>query len=217
VTGFSHIVSLGYRCRTTQRLRDHFGCKTAFPFDWWITPLTAAAAVLRDWDAERLYDPRRLRAVHRWTRRAFIEQVDYRVRLQHEFPMDEAGVHVLRGWRDHIEEAKARTVHLMAKFDGLDRPDRKVLFVRELQASEETDLAGIAALRQAALDHTPRAQTSFLLISRTGAEAEGWRALKVDDPVTEPWSGTPEIWDAALGALDYRFERREGWGEFETA
>jgi hypothetical protein len=217
VSSFSHIVSLGYRCRTTQRLREHFGFKTAFPFDWWITPLGGGAAFLRDWDVERLYDPSRLREARRWGRTAYIEHTQYRVRLQHEFPMDEARVHVLKGWRGHIEEAKARTSHLMAKFDLLNRPDRRVLFVRELRKGEEGDLHGVAALRAAVLERAPRADASFLLISRTGMEAEGWRALKIDDPVREPWTGTPAIWDPALAALGHVFERREGWGEVEMA
>ena len=217
MTGFSHIVSLGYRCRTTQRLREHFGFKTAFPFDWWITPLAGGAAFLRDWDVERLYDPARLREARRWGRTAYIEHTGYHVRLQHEFPMDEARVHVLKGWRAHIAEAKARTAHLMAKFEQLDRPDRRVLFVRELKAGEDGDLAGIAALRSAALARAPRAEASFLLISRSGVEAPGWRALRIDDPVKEPWTGTPAIWEAALGPLGYRFERREGWGAAEGA
>ncbi len=216
VTAFSHIVSLGYRCRTTQRLRDHFGFKTAFPFDWWITPAAGGAAFLRDWDIERLYDTAMLREVNRRGRTAFIEHTGYGLRLQHEFPMDE-GLNVLPGWRSHIAEARARTTHLMQKFDQLNRPDRQVLFVRELMPDEQNALAGIAALRQAVLDRAPRAEASFLLISASGVEAEGWRSLRIDDPLKEPWTGTPEIWDAALSSLGYRFERRPGWGQVEAA
>ena len=39
--------------------------------------------------------------------------------------------------------------------------------------------------------------------------------FELDDPVAEPWTGTPAIWNAALGALGYGFERRPGWGEAE--
>ena len=215
MTAFTHIVSLGYRCRTTQRLREHFGFKTAFPFDWWITPLAGGAGFLRDWDVERLYDLSKLSEVRRRGGTAFIEHADYRLRLQHEFPMDES-LSVLPGWRSHIAEAKARTTHLMQKFDHLNRPDRKVLFVRELMADEQADVADIAALRQAVADRTPKAEASFLLISPSGVEAEGWRPLRIDDPLKEPWMGTPAIWDAALATLGYRFERRPGWGEVEA-
>ena len=216
MTAFTHIVSLGHRCRTAQRLRDHFGYKTAFPFDWWITPLAGGTAFLRDWDLERLYDPSQLRRPLRPSGRTpYIEHADYRVRLQHEFPLDGPNGNVLDGWQDHIAQAKERTGHLMEKFDQLNRPDRKVLFVRELRKEEEGDLRGVAALREAALTRVPRAEVSFLLISRIGMEAKGWRALKINDPITEPWTGTPAIWDAALETLGYSFERREGWGEVE--
>ena len=128
--GFTHIVSLGYRCRTTQRLREHYGFKTAFPFDWWITPLQSAVRVLRDWDLQRLYDP--------------------------------------------------------------------------------------AKLREAALAHAPRAEARFLLISPSGAAAEGWTPLAIDDPRAEPWTGTPQIWDAALARLGLRLQRPDNWGEADA-
>ena len=217
MTAFSHIVSLGYRCRTTQRLRDHFGFKTAFPFDWWITPLAGGVGFLRDWDAGRLYDASRLKPHRRWGRILYIEHRDYGLRLQHEFPMDLKHEHVLPGWERHIAEARSRTTHLMQKFDQLNRPDRRVLFVRELMAGERDDLGGVAALRQAVLDRAPLAQAEFLLVSPSGVKAPGWRTLRIEDPVKEPWTGTPAIWDAALATLDCRFERRPGWGGVESA
>ena len=183
MSAFSHIVSLGYRCRTTQRLRDHFGFKTAFPFDWWITPVAGGVNFLRDWDVERLYEPAQLREVRRWGRVRFIEHAGYGLRLQHEFPMDPAQTYVLPGWRDHIAQARSRTAHLIEKFELLNRPDRRVLWVRELMAGEEEAPAMIAALRLAVADRCPAARSSFLLISPPGAEAPGWTALKIDDPL----------------------------------
>jgi hypothetical protein len=212
VTGFTHIVSLGHRCRTTQRLREHYGFKTAFPFDWWITPLQSAVRVLRDWDLERLYDPARLSEVRRWGRTLYVEHADYRIRLQHEFPMDDARRHVLAGWREHLEAAKTRTGHLMAKFDALDRKDRRVLFVRELKAGEERRSRLLSELREAVLAHAPRAESRFLLISPSGAAAEGWIPLQIDDPTVEPWTGAPQIWDAALDGLGFRLQRPADWG-----
>jgi hypothetical protein len=216
VQAFTYIVSLGYRCRTTRRLRDHYGFDTAFPFDWWVTSLEGAISFLRDWDLERLYDPARLRDVRRWGRSMYVEHTDYRIRLQHEFPMDEARQRVLPGWRAHVAEARARTAHLMRKFDALDRADRQVLFVRELRAGEEAQTELIAQLREAVLAHVPRAQSRFLLISRQGVAAEGWTPLAIDDPMTEPWTGTPQIWDAALQSLEFRLERQQS-ASFETA
>ena len=213
MTGFSHIVSLGYRCRTTRRLRDHFGFATAFPFDWWITPLAGGVRVLRDWDLGKLYDPKLLRERREWGRVAYIENTDYGVRLQHEFPMDEAREHVLPGWREHIGAARTRTAHLLEKFDVLNRPDRRVLFVRELKETEQSQLGLVKELRRTVIQRTPRAEASFLLISPRGVDVEGWIPLKIDDPTKEPWTGTPPIWDTALATLDFRVERRAGWGE----
>ncbi len=109
-TAFSHVASLGRRCRTTHRLRRFFGFDTAFPFDWWITPLDGAVRFLRDWDLERLYDPARLRDVRRWGRSRYVEHADYRIRLQHEFPMDEARQRVLPGWRAHAHHRRHAAV-----------------------------------------------------------------------------------------------------------
>jgi hypothetical protein len=216
VDAFTHIVSLGYRCRTTQRLREHYGFKTAFPFDWWITPLQSAVRVLRDWDLQRLYDPAKLREARRWGRTIYVEHADYRIRLQHEFPMDDERRRVLPGWRAHVDAARTRTGHLMAKFDALDRKDRRVLFVRELRAGEEADATTLAQLREAALAHAPRAEARFLLISPSGAAAEGWTPLAIDDPRAEPWTGTPQIWDAALARLGLRLQRPDNWGEADA-
>jgi hypothetical protein len=214
VSSFSHIVSLGHRCRTALRLREHFSFSTAFPFDWWVTPLAGATAVLRDWDVERLYDPARLIERARPNGGArIIEHADYHLMMPHDFPIDGPGGDVVKDWQDHIPRAKARTGHLMEKFDSLNRPDRRVLFVCELKESEAGDHEGIAALRQTALEHTPQAQTSFLLISPSGVRAEGWRSLQIHDPTRDPWTGTPEIWDGAFETLGYSLEGQEGGGE----
>jgi hypothetical protein len=103
----------------------------------------------------------------------------------------------------------------MQKFDALDRKDRRVLFVRELKPDEEGQARLLAELREAALAHAPRAQASFLLISPGGAAADGWIPLRIDDPRAEPWTGTPQIWDAALGGLGFRLERPASWGRSE--
>ncbi len=213
MSAFTHIVSLGYRCRTTRRLRDFFGTSTAFPFDWWITPVEGLVRFLADWDLERLYDPARLAQRRRWGRVICVENRDYGFRLQHDFPMDEPREHVLPGWQAALPEARSRTAHLMAKLDQQDRGDRNILFVREVRPGEEAAPERFAALCAAAQARVPQAQASFLLISETGLEPAGWIPLRIKDPVRRPWSGTPAIWDAALASLDFRFERRPGWGE----
>ena len=39
-------ISLGPACQTAFNLRRFTGIRRAFPFDWWITPLHAAAAAI---------------------------------------------------------------------------------------------------------------------------------------------------------------------------
>ena len=206
MSGYFHIVSLGHRCRTTQRLREHFGFTTAFPFDWWITPIEGLIRFMHDWDADRLYRPDQLFVRHNLFQKAWVENREYGFRLVHEFTRDR--------WRlasgrflEEVPVLKARTAHLMARFDDMGPKQRTVLFVRTLMASEEGDAAACEALRRAVIARVPRARPAFVLISRTGMPAEGWIPLKIDDPSKEPWSGDAPLWDEALSSLGARLHR----------
>jgi hypothetical protein len=204
VTAFTDIVSLGYRCRLAERLRSHYRFDRAYPFDWWITPLRGGADFLREWDASRLYDPELL--VEETGRRgdiAFIRNERYGIKLQHEFPRV-GGAGIAPDWRAHLDQAKARTEHLMARFDGLDDTGRRVLFVRELTPGEMGRPKPLARLREAILQRVPRASLSFLAVTPAPVELEGWQVLAVDDPVPNPWQGDPAVWDPALASLGYR-------------
>jgi len=206
VSGFFHIVSLGYRCRTSHRLREHFGHSTAFPFDWWITPIEGLIRFLDDWDVDRLYRPDQLRVHHKLFQKAWVENREYGFRLVHEFTRNRWRL-ATRQFLDEAPQVKARTAHLMAKFDELDSKRRRVLFVRNVSLREEGDAAGCEALRQAVLRRVPRADPEFLLISNSGMAAEGWIPLKVDDSLKEPWSGDPAAWNTPLSTLGFRLHR----------
>lgn len=205
-TKFTYVVPLGYRCRPTLRLRDFYGHPTAFPFDWWNTPIEGLTRFLRDWDVDRLYDPRRLRVRWRPKDYPYIENTEYRFGLVHEFPR-EFGPMLTGRWRRALPEARARTAHLMEKFDKLAHPNRPALFVRNLAPGEEARPDAATALRQAVLDRLGLEDATFVLISRTGAQAQGWIALKIDDPSTEPWTGDAALWDAALATLGFGLNR----------
>lgn len=41
------IVSLGPNCKTAWNLRDYFSLDTAYPFDWWITPIRTTLEMIR--------------------------------------------------------------------------------------------------------------------------------------------------------------------------
>ena len=206
MSGFFHIVSLGYRCRTSHRLREHFGYWTAFPFDWWITPIEGLTRFIHDWDVDRLYRADQLRVRQMLFQKAWVENREYGFRLVHEFSRDRWTL-TSRQFLREVPQVKARTSYLMSKFDELDSKRRRVLFVRNLSRDEEGDPAACEALRQAVIKRVPRADPEFLLISSTGVSAEGWIPLKIDDPSKEPWSGDAVVWDTALSTLGFRLHR----------
>ena len=202
---FTHVISLGYHCRTTRRLRDYYEFNSSLPFDWWLTPLEGAVRFLEDWDLEALYDPDLLTERRLKGRLANIVNARYGIRLEHEFPRDEADS-VVAGWREHIETAKARTAHLMDKFERMSRTNRRLLVVRELSA-EECDQADLhQALYEAAFRRLRRAKMRFLLISPTGVRAPHWISLKIDDR-TQDWQGDPGLWEDALDSLGFVLNR----------
>ncbi len=199
----THVISLGYHCRTARRLRDHYGFDSSLPFDWWLTPLEGAVRFLNDWDLEVLYDPRLLKERRVKGRLANIINTRYGIRLEHEFPRDETEA-VKPGWRRHIAQAKARTAHLMEKFERMNRTNRRILVVRELAPEEVGQAALQRELFETVCGRLGRARLRFLLISPTGVEAPDWIPLKIDDP-TEDWQGDAALWDAALDGLRFTF------------
>ncbi len=208
MSSYSDVVSLGYRCRTTRRVRDYFRTEEAYPFDWWVSPIKGVIGVLREWDAERLFDPAELIEVRDGERIAYVRHARHGIKFFHDFPADQG--YVNPDWRDHLAGAKARTSHLMSKFEALNRTGRKVLFYRELGFMDKASLECCTTLRRMVRRRMPLAQYSFLLISPEGVEAPGWTSLTLSDPGEDPWSGDPAIWDQALSTLGYSLTATEG-------
>ena len=188
----------------TRRLRAHYGTVTAYPFDWWITPIGGAARFLDDWDVEALYRPARLALDWGWPLKSYVKHRDYGITLAHEFPLD-AREWVKSGWRGLTAAPKSRTTALMKRFSLLSRPSRRVLFVRELAPGEERADA-CAALRTAVLARARPPVAAFVLVSRTGFEADGWISLKIDDR-SAGWAGDPDLWDPALNSLGFQLKK----------
>ncbi len=206
---FTDIVSLGYRCRTTHRLKQHFGFDRAFPFDWWVTPLKGATSFLEDWDVDALYDPDVLHERYDGDHLVYLKHERYGIKLRHEFPNRAGAKSVTPAWRECLDDARARTRHLMDRFERLNQIGRRVLFVRELDPREERIKDHARPLRELIRHRMPAAKTSFLLISPSGANVDGWTSLKIDDPKRQPWEGNQQLWDAALSSLGFNGERRE--------
>jgi hypothetical protein len=198
---FTDIVSLGHRCRTTRQLRNHFGTEAAYPFDWWISSMKGLSSLLADWNVDRLFHPDELAEFRVEGRIFFVRQRRYGLKLFHDFPMQAAVMQ--EDWRDHIDEAKSKTLHLMRKFDGLNQQGRRILFIREVGGMDKRPEFWARALKTAVRAHVPNAKSSFVMISPNGLAIDGWTSLTIDDPVEEPWTGTDEIWRGALASLDY--------------
>ena len=201
---FTDIVSLGYRCRVARRLRDHYGTAIAYPFDWWITPIEGAVRFLHDWDVDALYRTDRLALTWRWGFKSYVRNRDYGITLAHEFPLDTAE-RVRPGWRALTANPKSRTTALMKRFRLLNRPSRRVLFVRDLAPGEER-IEACTALREAVMARADPPQATFLLISRNGFEAPGWLSLRIDDRSVD-WQGDPALWDPALASLGFKLKK----------
>jgi hypothetical protein len=209
---FDEIVSLGQRCGITKHLRRYYGTSKSFPFDWWIISPDGAARFLRDWDAEALYDPKRLSLALQPERRLFIKNRTYGVTFAHEFPLNRFNW-VLPGWRKTSAEPKARTTYLMERFEALGRPGRRVLFVRHLTKAESRRPELCIALREAVLARVGACQAEFLLISPDGVQAPGWISLATHDHMRH-WAGDADLWDAALDTLGFTLKRpRDELGE----
>jgi hypothetical protein len=103
----THVVSLGGQCETAYNLRRYFDFSTAYPFDWWVSPLSTVIRLLRDFDIDALYDTRRLEGTADF---GTVIHRDYDLQLHHEFPRDNAnrfgnGVgRVCLDFRAHVAE-----------------------------------------------------------------------------------------------------------------
>ena len=200
---YDHIVGLGYDCRIAYNLRRTFGFERAFPFDWWVTPLPALAAFLREPSIEHLYDPRRLQPFMAKGGIFAIRNVHYGIELHHEFPRGEDGL-VTPDWADHIAPAKARTQFLWRRLLALPSGSR-ALFVRGCGAIERKTLATkeydrlVGDVRMGLEAILPGADLELLLInSPVRVDAPGVLSLEIDDQNKDDWRGTPDVWTRAL-------------------
>jgi hypothetical protein len=198
---FDHIVSLGYHCGVAFNLRRTFGFETAYPLDWWVTPLQGLNAFLADPSLQRLYDPALLEPMMADGGIHAIRNVHYDIQLDHEFPRGGDG-QVREDWLDHLGQARERTGFLLDRLLGLPAGSR-VLFVRWTKGTERRLLGETfrPLMREAIgrLDRLfPRLQRTVLLIDPPRrVEEPAVINMRIDDPETG-WRGTPELWTERL-------------------
>lgn len=213
---YDEIIGLGYDCRLAFNLRRTFGNPRAFPFDWWVTPLPALIAFLQDPSTERLYDPRWLEPDMRNGPIYAIRNRHYDIELHHEFPRTEDGA-VVDDWRQHLDQARARTDYLLRRMLE-PRPGARILFVRYSKGQERREIGErfqplAIEIMQTLRALYPDARPELLLIDPPGGvKAEGVSSLWINDPDKSAWRGTPELWtERLLGAgLSWTGERAEG-------
>ena len=198
---FDHVVALGYNCRVAYNLRRTFGFKTAYPFDWWVTPLPALAAFLHDPSLDRLYDPALLEPVIKGGGIHSIHNAHYRIQMEHEFPKLKNGF-VRDDWIEFVNEPRTRTDYLLRRMREIPAGSR-VLFVRWTKRMERRELGErFEPLMRDVLHGLeqmfPAVRRSVLLVDPpVRIEAPGVMAVRIPDPIRD-WKGTPELWTKAL-------------------
>ncbi len=126
----SHIVSLGSRCAVAHNLRRYYNFNTAYPFDWWITPLRGVIGYLERPDIDFLYSADELVLAEG---SATVKHRSLYIELHHEFPRA-GGQHsspVVPDFLAWCEAPSARTRRLTERLLQLDDPETRILFVRE--------------------------------------------------------------------------------------
>jgi hypothetical protein len=188
-TPATHIVSLGRRCAVAYNLRRFYNFQSAFPFDWWISPLGGVLRFLHHPDVDSLYDPEQLELSHNGST---VRHRTLQIQLHHEFPRDtsQPGRPVRDEWRDAIEHPKSRTTALLEKFLALNAGGNRIAFIREDNGPGEQIAKRLDAL-------FPLADYTLVELPRVPGgmqDAYGWK-------------GNPVLWDAALHDLGLTLDR----------
>lgn len=213
-SAFSHVVPLGLSCRVTHQVRTYFGIGIAFPFDWWISPLSGLTRYLADPDPERVYGPGCLEEMRVDGRVAALRSVEFGIELFHEFPRTRVVVDgrevsmVAADWPDHVAAARAKHAARLQRLLATNRAGNRILFVRHRCDAESARLASaneVAALQDALRALSPAAEVELLLINVPiqGRLPRGVRTIVFDDPPGPPpneWQGDSARWRAAFAA-----------------
>jgi hypothetical protein len=116
-------------------VRAYFGSKEAYPFDWWLTPIDGLTRYLSDPDPDRVYGPGALEELVVDGHVANVVATEFGFRLYHDFPRWDVGLPprtvVTPGWQAHVPEMRARHARRLDRLLALDRPGRRLLFVRD--------------------------------------------------------------------------------------
>lgn len=216
----THVVPLGLSCRVTYQARTYFGSTTAFPFDWWLTPMAGLTQYLADPDPDRLYSRHALAELVVDGQISTVVAPEFGFQLFHEFPRQDVGLPtrvVAPHWREHIVEAHARHSQRLQRLLALDRPGNRLLFVRDRLhlddgCGTEPPRDSVARLWRTLADRWSQAEIQLLLINSRARQAlvlprrAAVRQVEFEDlPGTPPeaWRGDSTAWSRAFAAAGY--------------
>src|SRR5689334_12221399 len=114
---YDHIVPVGHDCRLTHHTRQAFGIRTAYPFDWWTTPLAGLTAFLETPDPDLLIGEDLREPVWHEGRLLALRNVRFGFELIHDFPREERSS--LPGWQEHVGEVRAKVARRLDRFLAL--------------------------------------------------------------------------------------------------
>lgn len=202
----------------THQARTCFGVGAAYPFDWWLSPMSGLTRYLAALDPQRIYRADALEERVVDGRVESIRSVEFGVELHHEFPRyREAGVSaVCSGWREQIAAARAQHDRRLARLRHLDRRGNRILFLRHKYSVEPLEAApsrAVGELWDVLHSQWPRARLDLLLINVAvdGPLPRRVLAVRFDDPPAAPpeqWRGETPRWQAAFDSCGLRLHPR---------
>lgn len=209
----THVVPLGLSCRVSHQVRTYFGGKKAYPFDWWLTPIDGLTRYLSDPDPDRVYGTGALDELVVDGHVTSIVAPEFGFQLFHEFPRQDVGLPtrvVAAGWRDHIPKARALHVRRLDRLLALDRPGRRILFVRDRLnidgSGGDTAAESVAMLWSSLSSRWRRAEIELLVVNvpcavRTPQPGVRWADFEdAREDTTEGWHGNSAGWARAFAA-----------------
>jgi hypothetical protein len=211
----THVVPIGLSCRVSYQVRSYFGSSIAYPFDWWLTPIDSLNSYLSDPDPDRVYGAGALDEVVVDGHVTSVVAPEFGFLLYHEFPREDAGLPtrvVAQGWRDHVPEQRARHARRLERLLALNRPGRRILFVRDRLDVDgkgaETATESVAKLWSILSNHWSRAEIELLLVNvpcdaRIAHPCVRWvdfEDVREDSP--EGWRGSSAGWVRAFASRE---------------
>jgi hypothetical protein len=202
---FSHIVSLGWRCRPTYQAQRYFNFGLSFPFDWWVSTVEGLTAAL-----DTSYDPYQMDLLQEVKNDNGIFQIanqDRSIGFHHEFPREhrEVGSPVVKNWRDFVGNNRDTFVKRRDRLLGLNTIENNILFLRQSRGNEP----GFQRLFDKLSTDFNLAQFSVLLLNEKANIPHHASVLRVDMNDTdgdapEIWKGQDSEWDTLFSKLEIR-------------